>query len=145
MGLLILTGENTYTGGTVINSGTVQLGNGGTSGSIRGDVSFNGNGTVLAFDRSDNLSFGGVISGRGFVNQIGTGTTTLTAANTYTGMTTISAGALALTGDGSIAASAGVQDDGVFDISGTTAGAVGRGAVRKRGARARLANAHDHW
>ena len=37
-GALVLTGANTYAGGTTIASGVLQLGNGGTSGSIIGDV-----------------------------------------------------------------------------------------------------------
>jgi autotransporter-associated beta strand protein len=74
-----------------IAAGTLQLGNGGTSGSIAGDVTNNG---TLAFNRSDSMTFGGVISGTGVVNQIGAGTTILTGANTYSGATTIDAGTL---------------------------------------------------
>ncbi len=61
-GTTILTAANSYTGGTTIAAGTLQLGNGGTSGSITGDVADNG---ALAFDRSDVVSFGGAISGSG--------------------------------------------------------------------------------
>ena len=41
-GTTILTGNNTYTGGTTISAGTLQLGNGGTTGSIVGNVIDNG-------------------------------------------------------------------------------------------------------
>ena len=41
-GTLILTGNNTYTGGTTISTGTLQIGNGGTTGNIVGDVTDNG-------------------------------------------------------------------------------------------------------
>jgi len=92
-GTLILSGDSTYTGGTTIGAGTLQLGNGGTTGSIVGDVTNNG---ALAFNRSDTFTFPGVISGTGSVSQIGAGTTILTADNTYTGGTTISAGTLQL-------------------------------------------------
>ena len=95
-GTTILTGDNTYTGGTTITAGTLQLGNGGTTGSIVGDVPNNG---TFAFNRSNTLAFGGVISGTGAFQQNGAGTTILTADNTYTGGTTISAGTLQL-GDG---------------------------------------------
>ena len=37
-GTLILTGANSYSGGTTIRGGTLQIGAGGTSGSISGDV-----------------------------------------------------------------------------------------------------------
>jgi fibronectin-binding autotransporter adhesin len=38
-GTLTLVTPSTYSGGTTISAGTVQIGNGGTSGSIIGDVS----------------------------------------------------------------------------------------------------------
>ena len=90
-GRLILTGSNVYAGGTAIAAGTLQLGNGGTTGSIVGGVVDNG---TLAFDRSDPVTFAGAISGTGSVNQIGSGSTTLTAANTYSGGTLLAAGTL---------------------------------------------------
>ena len=42
-GTLILAGDNTYTGGTTISAGTLQLGNGGTTGSLVGNVLNNAN------------------------------------------------------------------------------------------------------
>ena len=75
----MLTGANTYTGGTTINAGTLQIGDGGTGGSIVGDVV---NNARLAFNRSDAYAFGGAISGTGSLQQSGTGTTVLTGANT---------------------------------------------------------------
>jgi outer membrane autotransporter protein len=103
-GTVILSGNNTYTGGTYICScTTLQLGNGGTSGSIRGDVLNEG---TLAFNRSDIYVFSGEITDGGWggnVVQMGTGTTVLTANNTYTGTTTVAAGKLVV--NGSIAGS----------------------------------------
>lgn len=100
-GVLALVGTNTYMGGTIINAGALQLGNGGTSGSVLGNVV---NNATLAFNRSDNVTFSNVISGTGSVMQLGSGTTNLTGVNTYSGNTLISAGALAV--NGSIANSA---------------------------------------
>ncbi len=92
---LILAGSGAYTGGTTISTGTLQLGNGGTSGSIVGDVLNNG---TLAFNRSDSFIFGGVISGSGVVNQIGRGTTVLTAVSPFAGAANVNAGTLAVNG-----------------------------------------------
>src|SRR4029077_12304343 len=118
-GTTILTGDNTHAGGTTISAGTLQLGNGGTSGSIVGNVADNG---TLAFNRSDTVPFAGVISGTGAVNQAGTGTTILTSDNTYTGGTTISAGTLQLGNGGTSGGIVGnVADNGtlVFNRSDT--------------------------
>ena len=41
-GTLTLTGDNTYTGGTTISAGTLSLGNGGTTGSVAGNIVDNG-------------------------------------------------------------------------------------------------------
>lgn len=90
-GTLILTGANTYTGGTTISGGTLQIGNGGTTGSITGNVVNNG---ILAFDRSDAISFAGAISGSGSLVKSGAGDLSLSGANTYSGGTTINSGRL---------------------------------------------------
>jgi outer membrane autotransporter protein len=122
-GTLVVTGviTNSNDGGATIATGSaLMLGNGGTTGTVTGAVDDEG---VLNFNRSDSVAFAGAISGSGAVVQAGTGVTTLTATNTYIGGTIISTGTLALTGMGSIAASRGVENAGVFDISGTAAGA----------------------
>ncbi|WP_445623199.1 autotransporter-associated beta strand repeat-containing protein [Lactiplantibacillus plantarum] len=49
-GRLLLTGGNTYSGGTLINAGVLQLGDGGTVGAIAGNVV---NNATLIFDRGD--------------------------------------------------------------------------------------------
>ena len=113
-------GRYSYTGGTTISAGTLQLGNGGTSGSILGDVGNVADNGILAFDRSDTTTFTRVISGLGSVTQIGTGTTILTGTNTYTGGTTISAGTLQLGNGGTTGSIVGdVIDNGAltFDLS----------------------------
>jgi fibronectin-binding autotransporter adhesin len=95
-GTLILSGANTYLSGTTISAGTLQLGNGGDTGSILGDVADEG---VLAFDRSDVVTFGGSISGSGGIDQIGDGTTILAINNSgLTGLSQVHAGALEIDG-----------------------------------------------
>ncbi|RZJ24692.1 MAG: hypothetical protein EOO54_08655, partial [Haliea sp.] len=96
-GNLILTGANAYTGATTISPGTLQVGNGGTTGTL-GTGAVTNNGT-LAFNRSDSVTIANAISGTGNLTQSGNGTTILTGANTYGGTTTISAGTLQF-GDG---------------------------------------------
>ena len=91
-GTLTLNAANTYEGGTIINSGTLQIGSGGTTGIISGNIVDNG---VLAFNRSNNVTFDGTISGTGSLVQQGTGVLTLTAENSYSGGTYVQSGALA--------------------------------------------------
>src|SRR5205085_11662754 len=86
---LTLTGNNTYTGVTTISGGILQIGNGGTTGAIAGNVIDN---TNLTFNRSDAITYGGGISGTGSLTKIGAGTLILTNSNTYTGGTTVGAG-----------------------------------------------------
>jgi fibronectin-binding autotransporter adhesin len=93
-----LTGTNTYSGATSVSSGTLQVGNGGTSGTLGGGAINLSTGSTLAFDRTDTPNVSNVISGTGTVLQTGSGTTTLNAANTYSGGTTLAAGTL-LVGD----------------------------------------------
>ena len=67
---------------TPISSGaTLQIGNGGGTGSLTGNVTNNG---LFIINRSNAYTFGGVISGTGSFVQTGAGTTTLTATNTFT-------------------------------------------------------------
>jgi outer membrane autotransporter protein len=113
-GTLILAANNTYSGGTTISAGTLQVGNGGTAGSIAGNVVDN---ATLAFNRSDSLTYAGVISGTGAVQQIGTGVTSLSGNSTYTGATTVTAGGLLITG--SIASSSGLAVGAGALIGGT--------------------------
>ncbi|MBJ7499628.1 MAG: autotransporter-associated beta strand repeat-containing protein [Sphingopyxis sp.] len=103
-GTTVLTGTNLYTGGTTIDAGTLQLGNGGTAGSIVGDVVDNG---LLVFNRSDLLNFAGAISGSGSVHQTGGGTTVLSGINSYAGGTSILGGTLQVSADVNLGAAAG--------------------------------------
>src|SRR6185436_11940047 len=81
-GTSILTGDHTYTGLTTISAGTLQLGNGGATGGVAGNIN---NNASLVVNRSNTFTYGGVVSGTGSLTQAGTGTTILTNANTYSG------------------------------------------------------------
>jgi autotransporter-associated beta strand protein len=93
-GTTVLTGSNSYGNTTVVN-GTLQVGDGGNSGTLgTGGVSLTNANSTLAFNRNDTVTIANAISGAGGVTQAGSGTTVLTGANTYSGTTTISAGTL---------------------------------------------------
>ena len=128
IGTLTIAGAATYTGGTTINGGALVLGTGGTGGSILGNVTFCGNAAdptcdatnnkALTFNRSDLYTFSGSITGPGQLFQIGSGTTNLTGASTYSGPTFVNNGTLSV--NGSITS-------GVFVNAGGTLG--GNGSV----------------
>ena len=122
-GTLTFSGSSSYTGGTTISGGTLQIGAGSTTGFIAGNVV---NNATLAFNRSNALSFSGTISGTGGLTKQGADLLTFAGANSYSGLTTIAGGTVALTGTGSIG-TGGLNlgttgSPGVFDIAGLTAG-----------------------
>lgn len=145
-GTLTLTGDNGYSGFTDVKQGTtLNLADGGAiarsaivnvdgtldlSATTNGAsfVSLAGAGSVQLGEKSLALSqanhqFDGVISGSGGLS-VQAGAEVLTAAQAYTGKTSIDAEAvLGLRGNGAINLSSGVANDGLFDISQTTNGA----------------------
>ncbi|WP_421989058.1 beta strand repeat-containing protein [Roseococcus sp.] len=132
-GTLVLTGTNTYSGATRVLNGTLQIGDGGSTGTLGSGAVVVGN--VLAFNRSDDaLVVANAISGTGRIRQVGTGTTTLTGALTYTGRTSVEAGTLIL-GDALNA----VTLPGDATITGTTTtltlanGSLGSGTITNGG------------
>lgn len=130
-GPITFTGDNTYAGMTNVRSGaTLNLGAGGTSGSLAGPIGVDG---VLDFNRSDTLVLSQSIFGLGALNQVGTGTTVLDAANPFEGLTTITAGALEVGDAGHAGATLGgdvvVGAGGTLMGHGTIAGSVTNNGV----------------
>lgn len=124
-GSLELSGDNSGMTSTINVGGELILGADNAAGGAGGSIKTTGstityadgvnsatpieiasNTTQLNVDGSDSATQSGVISedsaGRP-LTKIGTGTLTLNAANTYTGMTTVSAGTLSLSGGAAIA------------------------------------------
>jgi fibronectin-binding autotransporter adhesin len=93
-----LTGTGTATTNWQIDQGTLQIGNGGTSGSVVGTITTGSAGT-LAFNRSDAFAFDNLVLGNGTLRQIGSGTTILTANSAaFAGTTSVEAGTLSVNG-----------------------------------------------
>jgi fibronectin-binding autotransporter adhesin len=88
-GTLTLTGANTYSGGTVISSGTLK----GNGRGIQGAVM---NNAAVVFDESATGTYGGVLSGSGTLEKTGLGTIVLTGTNTFSGGSTLTQGVLAV-------------------------------------------------
>ena len=77
-----------------LDGGTLLYGNTLTSGSTCLPIAITSNGGSI--ETGSTLTLGGVLSGNGGLTKAGAGTLILSAANTYTGGTTISAGAISL-------------------------------------------------
>ena len=90
-GTLILTGANTYSGGTTVSGGTLQ----GNTLSLQGAIL---NNSQVVFDQASQGSYAGVMSGTGALIKQNAGTLILTGANTYSGGTTVTGGTLSLSG-----------------------------------------------
>jgi len=123
-GTWVLTGNNTYSGGTMLSAGTLSVNRSESLGASSGNLTFAGNSTlaitaditssrnytinsnvIATIDTatSTTLSNSGVISGTGSLTKTGTGNLTLTGVNTYSGNTTVSNGNLTVSGNGRLA------------------------------------------
>ena len=114
LGTLVLSGINTYTGGTAVNGGTLQVSQDSNMGALAGALSLNGGtlATTATFDTArhhagrergsfnvaagTNFGITSAVGGSGALSKLGSGTLILGADNTYAGGTTISAGTLQL-------------------------------------------------
>ena len=99
---LILTGDNTPEAGTTVYAGTLQVGDGGTTGSLAGGINVLSS-SALAFNRSDDITATNVISGAGTIVQSGTGRLTLSTANpSFSGSLQAPAGTVRVTNGGAL-------------------------------------------
>jgi fibronectin-binding autotransporter adhesin len=91
-GTVILANNNGYTGGTTINAGTLQVGNGGASGSLFANGPILDD-SLLVFNTAGTYTYqtGGAITGTGNLIVQGGGFIKAIGANAYTGWTSIAA------------------------------------------------------
>ena len=144
LGILTLSGANSYTGGTTVNAGTLQLAPGASLPSTGpltvngGTLDFNGNnvtigslsglgGTIalgastLTVAEQGSSTFAGTLTGTGGLTLQGPGALSLTGANTYTGPTNVTGGRLAVNGSitSNVTVGAGGNLGGIGTITGT--------------------------
>ena len=136
-GTVILANNNSYSGGTFINAGTLQIGNGGSTGNLSVGGRVVDNGTIIFNTTSTVIisGFGANISGTGNV-RVAKGTLKATGVNSYTGWTQIDPGATFQPSDGNAGQFIGLgsvitnngtifmtrQDAAVFGISNNIVG-----------------------
>lgn len=148
-GLVTLTGNNTYTGQTYLNGGTLSIASnsalgsaatgaqlnidGGTllatttfaldnAGANRRNVVLNAGGGTFNINSGATLTVDGNVSGNGSLTKSGTGALLLSGTNTYKGNTAVGAGTLEVTG-----ATSGIQ--AVTVATGATLQLAGSGAI----------------
>lgn len=93
-GTLTLDADNSYTGATVIEQGTLQVGAGAGRGQLgSGPVTNNG---ALVFNRTGSLSLGSTLAGTGSLTNNAAGVVTISGTNLLSGPITLNAGGLSL-------------------------------------------------
>ncbi len=106
-GTWILSGTNTYAATTVISAGTLQVGNGGATGTLGNGTGAVTNNSALVFNRNNAYTVTNVINGSGTVTQNGSGSVTLNQANGYTGQTFVNSGELVVANNSALGTAAG--------------------------------------
>ncbi len=128
-GTLVLTGTNSYSGGTTVSAGTLQ----GNATSLQGNIVDNAS---VVFDQTGTGTYAGILSGTGSLTKQNTGTLVLTGTNSYSGGTTVNAGTLignATSLQGNIVNNAAIEFNQASN--GTYAGNIsGTGNLTKSGA-----------
>jgi fibronectin-binding autotransporter adhesin len=133
-GTLLMTGSSSFasgaalTGGTAVvtgslagqiavSSGVLQIGTGAAVGAVTGDILDN---ATVVFNRSDNYTYTGQLSGTGALVQAGSGILTLSNPANSQAHTILSAGELSISADGNLGGAASVAfNGGILRITGT--------------------------
>ncbi|MGB3432542.1 autotransporter-associated beta strand repeat-containing protein [Achromobacter sp.] len=139
VGTLVLSGDNSYGGGTTISGGVLQVGRDANLGAATGGLSFNGGtlATTGTFDTARAITLGqaggfdvaagtalglaGTVSGGGMLIKAGGGTLVLSGNNTYAGGTRIVGGSVRIAQDASLGAASGALmfDGGALATTGS--------------------------
>ncbi|NBT38678.1 MAG: hypothetical protein EBT01_02955, partial [Proteobacteria bacterium] len=140
-GTLNLSGVNTYTGTTTISAGTFAITGSGSlnSGSYAGSIV---NNATFIYSSSATQTLSGVISGTGVLTKDTSSSSVLTLSNTntYSGITTISAGTISISADtnlgavpGSVAATQLTLSGGILQTTADLTLATNRGITLSTG------------
>ena len=145
-GTLVLGGVNTYSGTTTISTGTLSISadsnlgtapasatpgslaiNGGTLATTAGftlnanrGISLGSSGGTFDPSAGTTLTYNGIVAGPGGLTKIDSGTLVLGGVNSYSGITTISAGKLSISADNNLGTAPGSATPGSLVISGGT-------------------------
>jgi len=122
----ILNGTNTFTGNLFVSNGILQLGYGGTTGTIAAHVLLNGGDATFVVNRSDTYNLNSKVTqnlGTGGFIQAGSGTTIVSSAITMNQKSgfgvAVQAGTLKVVSGGSVAASTiSNSADFIVDVGG---------------------------
>ncbi|WP_185752288.1 autotransporter domain-containing protein [Pseudomonas fluorescens] len=125
-GTTVLSANNSYSGGTTLGGGVLQIASDANLGATSGALSFDSGALSTTADISTTrqanlgagggtfetqsgttLNYGGVISGNGALTKAGDGTLVLSEVNTYGGGTTINAGTVSVDSDSNLGAPGG--------------------------------------
>jgi autotransporter-associated beta strand protein len=91
-GAVTLSGTSTYSGGTTVTAGSLI----GTTDSLKGAIT---NNAAVTFSQTTTGTYAGIMSGNGSLTKLGGGSVVLSGNNSYSGATTVSAGALVINGN----------------------------------------------
>ncbi|MEZ0273839.1 MAG: beta strand repeat-containing protein, partial [Roseimicrobium sp.] len=118
-GVLTLSGASSYIN-TIIAAGTLQIGNGGLTGTLGSGTVLNNASLRFNYGAGANVTVNNIISGTGAVTKIGAGTVALGGANTYTGKTTVTGGVVQIASETALGGNPGVFTADQLTLDGGT-------------------------